>query len=63
MVIESVASKTLNIKVDRPPCAKFSCRYLFGENVDGMAFVVFGVTHQHEKRSFPRSLQKVQVSP
>uniref|UniRef100_A0A671YLW5 Complement C3-like n=1 Tax=Sparus aurata TaxID=8175 RepID=A0A671YLW5_SPAAU len=36
--------------------------YLFGEEVDGMAFVVFGVMQEGQKKSFPGSLQRVQVS-
>ncbi|XP_029949261.1 complement C3-like [Salarias fasciatus] len=35
--------------------------YLFGEQVDGSAFGVFGVIHEGQKRSFPGSLQKVSV--
>uniref|UniRef100_A0A3Q3JSS8 Macroglobulin domain-containing protein n=1 Tax=Monopterus albus TaxID=43700 RepID=A0A3Q3JSS8_MONAL len=36
--------------------------YLFGEEVDGTAYVVFGITHEGQKRSLPRSLQTVSVS-
>ena len=41
----------------------FSCgfRYLFGKEVDGMAYVVFGVIQGGQKKSFPSSLQRVQV--
>ncbi|XP_041788921.1 complement C3-like [Chelmon rostratus] len=35
--------------------------YLFGEEVDGMAYVVFGVMHDGQKKSFPSSLQRVQI--
>uniref|UniRef100_UPI0009B4E9BC complement C3-like n=1 Tax=Monopterus albus TaxID=43700 RepID=UPI0009B4E9BC len=35
--------------------------YLFGEEVDGTAYVVFGITHEGQKRSLPRSLQTVSV--
>ncbi|XP_074487252.1 complement C3-like [Sebastes fasciatus] len=35
--------------------------YLFGEEVDGTAYVVFGVMQDGQKRSFPGSLQRVQV--
>ncbi|XP_068584992.1 complement C3-like [Cebidichthys violaceus] len=35
--------------------------YLFGEQVDGTAYVVFGVMQDGEKKSFPSSLQRVQV--
>lgn len=41
---------------------KCSFRYLFGEEVDGSAFGVFGVMHEDQKRSFPGSLQRVPVS-
>ncbi|XP_059198913.1 complement C3-like isoform X2 [Centropristis striata] len=38
-------------------------RYLFGEEVNGMAFVVFGVVKQDgEKRSFPNSIQRVPIA-
>lgn len=36
--------------------------YVTGENVDGMAYVIFGVIHQNQKNSFPSSLQRVAVS-
>uniref|UniRef100_A0A671Y4I4 NTR domain-containing protein n=1 Tax=Sparus aurata TaxID=8175 RepID=A0A671Y4I4_SPAAU len=36
--------------------------YLPGEEVDGMAFVVFGVMQEGLKRSFPGSLQRVQIA-
>ncbi|XP_068581219.1 complement C3-like [Cebidichthys violaceus] len=35
--------------------------YLFGQEVDGTAYVVFGVIEDGQKRSFPSSLQRVQV--
>ncbi len=35
--------------------------YLFGQKVDGNAFVVFGVMDGEKKTSIPASLQKVQV--
>ncbi|XP_073325595.1 LOW QUALITY PROTEIN: uncharacterized protein [Pagrus major] len=37
-------------------------RYLFGEEVDGMAYVVFGVIQEGTKKSFPGSLQRVQIA-
>ncbi|TDH11171.1 hypothetical protein EPR50_G00057930 [Perca flavescens] len=42
---------TLNIKAT----------YLFGQEVDGTAYVVFGVMEDNNKKSFPASLQRVQV--
>ncbi|XP_041789454.1 complement C3-like [Chelmon rostratus] len=36
--------------------------YLFGEEVDGMAFVLFGVIHDGQKKSFPSSLQRVPIA-
>lgn len=36
-------------------------RYLFGEEVDGVAFVVFGILYSDNKKSIPGSLQRVQV--
>uniref|UniRef100_A0A672F956 Complement component c3a, duplicate 5 n=1 Tax=Salarias fasciatus TaxID=181472 RepID=A0A672F956_SALFA len=40
----------------------YSCgfRYLFGKEVDGTAYVVFGVVQEGQKKSFPSSLQRVQ---
>ncbi|XP_042340612.1 complement C3-like isoform X2 [Plectropomus leopardus] len=35
--------------------------YLFGKEVDGTAFVVFGVYQDSDKKSFPSSLQRVQI--
>ncbi|XP_062296918.1 complement C3-like [Scomber scombrus] len=35
--------------------------YLFGKEVDGTAYVVFGVVMEREKRSFPSSLQRVPI--
>ncbi|KAJ4928458.1 hypothetical protein JOQ06_016250 [Pogonophryne albipinna] len=34
---------------------------LFGQELNGMAYVVFGVIHDGQKRSFPSSLQRVQI--
>uniref|UniRef100_A0A672ZMY3 NTR domain-containing protein n=1 Tax=Sphaeramia orbicularis TaxID=375764 RepID=A0A672ZMY3_9TELE len=36
--------------------------YMFGEDVDGTAYVVFGVLHEGQKRSFPYSLQRVPIN-
>uniref|UniRef100_A0A672IQ76 Complement component c3a, duplicate 5 n=1 Tax=Salarias fasciatus TaxID=181472 RepID=A0A672IQ76_SALFA len=35
--------------------------YLFGKEVDGTAYVVFGVVQEGQKKSFPSSLQRVPV--
>ncbi|XP_044045872.1 complement C3-like isoform X2 [Siniperca chuatsi] len=35
--------------------------YLFGQEVDGMAYGVFGVMHEGQKHSFPSSLQRVPI--
>ncbi|KAF1388624.1 hypothetical protein PFLUV_G00092220 [Perca fluviatilis] len=35
--------------------------YLFGQEVDGTAYVVFGVMQDNNKKSFPASLQRVQI--
>ncbi|XP_028319576.1 complement C3-like isoform X3 [Gouania willdenowi] len=37
-------------------------RYLFGEKVDGTAFVVFGAITNKKRKTFPRSLQRVTIS-
>lgn len=39
----------------------FGFRYLFGEEVNGMAYVVFGVMKDGQKKSLPASLQRVPV--
>nr|QNA47551.1 complement C3-like protein [Amphiprion clarkii] len=36
-------------------------RYLFGEEVDGTAYVVFGIMHKGQKRSLSSSLQRAQI--
>uniref|UniRef100_A0A671YCB2 NTR domain-containing protein n=1 Tax=Sparus aurata TaxID=8175 RepID=A0A671YCB2_SPAAU len=36
--------------------------YIFGEEVNGVAYVVFGVVQDGTKRSFPGSLQRVQIA-
>uniref|UniRef100_A0A671XRH2 NTR domain-containing protein n=1 Tax=Sparus aurata TaxID=8175 RepID=A0A671XRH2_SPAAU len=36
--------------------------YLFGKEVDGTAYVVFGVIRQDKKHSFPNSLQRVSIA-
>uniref|UniRef100_A0A3Q3QYX6 Uncharacterized protein n=1 Tax=Monopterus albus TaxID=43700 RepID=A0A3Q3QYX6_MONAL len=38
------------------------CYYILTIPVDGTAYVVFGITHEGQKRSLPRSLQTVSVS-
>ncbi|XP_056225994.1 complement C3-like [Seriola aureovittata] len=48
--------------VDSPQLTiNIKATYLFGEEVDGTAFVVFGVVHEGQKKSFPDSIQKVQI--
>lgn len=37
-------------------------RYLFGKEVHGSAFVVFGVMEDKDKKSLPHSLTRVEVS-
>lgn len=49
----------LNIVIVKHFCG---CRYLFGEEVDGTAFGVFGVIHRGRKHSIPSSLQRVEVT-
>ncbi|KAJ4948838.1 hypothetical protein JOQ06_020361, partial [Pogonophryne albipinna] len=36
-------------------------KYLFGQEVNGVAYVVFGVINDGHKKSFPSSLQRVQI--
>lgn len=40
-----------------------SLRFLYGKNVDGMAFVIFGVQDGDKKISLAHSLQRVMVLP
>ncbi|KAG7223750.1 hypothetical protein INR49_026432 [Caranx melampygus] len=49
-----VDSETLTINI--------KAKYLFGEEVDGSAYVVFGVVHDDHKKSFPDSVQKVEIA-
>ncbi|XP_033986627.1 complement C3-like, partial [Trematomus bernacchii] len=46
---------------DRELTVNIKATYLFGQEVNGMAYVVFGVIHDGEKKSFPSSLQRVQI--
>uniref|UniRef100_A0A3P9H9V0 Macroglobulin domain-containing protein n=1 Tax=Oryzias latipes TaxID=8090 RepID=A0A3P9H9V0_ORYLA len=48
-----VDSETLEIDI--------KARYLFGQEVNGNAYVVFGVMDQGQKRSFPDSLSRVPI--
>ncbi|XP_076003914.1 complement C3-like [Genypterus blacodes] len=49
--------------VDSPDLAvNIKATYLFGEPVDGEAYVVFGFVDQEQKKSFPGSLQRTQVT-
>ncbi|XP_062283410.1 complement C3-like isoform X1 [Scomber scombrus] len=41
---------------------EIKARYLFGKEVDGTAYVVFGVVHESQKKSFPSSLQRVPIT-
>uniref|UniRef100_A0A672K5P9 Macroglobulin domain-containing protein n=1 Tax=Sinocyclocheilus grahami TaxID=75366 RepID=A0A672K5P9_SINGR len=48
-----VGDESLTVDID--------AKYLFGQKVDGNAFVVFGVMEDEKKTSIPASLQKVQI--
>ncbi|KAF1388642.1 hypothetical protein PFLUV_G00092420 [Perca fluviatilis] len=48
--------------VDSPEfTVNIKAKYLFGQEVDGTAYVVFGVMEDNNKKSFPASLQRAQV--
>ncbi|XP_033961544.1 complement C3-like isoform X1 [Pseudochaenichthys georgianus] len=48
--------------VDDPELTvNIKARYLFGQEVNGVAYVVFGLINDGEKKSFPSSLQRVQI--
>ncbi|KAM9362521.1 complement C3-like [Symphorus nematophorus] len=48
-----VDSKIFNVSIE--------ARYLFNENVDGQAYVVFGFMEDGQKHSFPGSIQRVLI--
>ncbi|KAF1388635.1 hypothetical protein PFLUV_G00092340 [Perca fluviatilis] len=49
--------------VDSPEfTVDIKAKYLFGQEVDGTAYVVFGVMEDGQKKSFPASLQRVQIA-
>ncbi len=58
LVIKSFLTSDLNLIIKM----KTVFRYLHGNNVNGHAFVVFGVMEDEKKTSMPSSLQRVQVS-
>ncbi|KAM3622581.1 uncharacterized protein V6R79_000678 [Siganus canaliculatus] len=49
-----VDSAELNVNIE--------ATFLFGEEVDGTAYGVFGVLHSGQKKSLPSSLQRVQIT-
>uniref|UniRef100_A0A8C9X3R3 Complement C3-like n=1 Tax=Sander lucioperca TaxID=283035 RepID=A0A8C9X3R3_SANLU len=59
----------VKLKVERPffyvdsreLTVNIKATYLFGEDVDGTAYGVFGVMHGGKKNSFPSSLQRVPI--
>ncbi|XP_033988377.1 complement C3-like [Trematomus bernacchii] len=46
---------------DKELTVAIKATYLFGQEVNGMAYVVFGVINDGQKESFPSSLQRVQI--
>nr|AFC89900.1 complement component C3 [Miichthys miiuy] len=57
-----LASKDVFFHVDSPNITiNIKAEYLFGEEVDGMAYVVFGVMQDDKKNCFPSSLQRVPI--
>ncbi|XP_050959799.1 complement C3-like isoform X4 [Labeo rohita] len=46
---------------DRSLTVNINAKYMFGQKVDGTAFVVFGVMDGQKKTSFPTTLQRVQI--
>ncbi|KAK5911561.1 hypothetical protein CgunFtcFv8_005724 [Champsocephalus gunnari] len=46
---------------DQELTVNIKATYLFGQEVNGMAYVVFGVIRDGQKRTFPSSLQRVQI--
>uniref|UniRef100_A0A8C1PZW7 Uncharacterized protein n=1 Tax=Cyprinus carpio TaxID=7962 RepID=A0A8C1PZW7_CYPCA len=54
-------SKSFFYVRDESLTVDIEAKYLFGQKVDGNAFVVFGVMEDEKKTSIPASLQKVEV--
>nr|QOL70921.2 complement component 3 [Tor putitora] len=54
-------SKSFFYVRDESLTVDIEAKYLFGQKVDGNAFVVFGVMKGEKKTSIPTSLQKVQI--
>uniref|UniRef100_A0A672Q3A3 Complement C3-like n=1 Tax=Sinocyclocheilus grahami TaxID=75366 RepID=A0A672Q3A3_SINGR len=54
-------SKSFFYVGDESLTVDIEAKYLFGQKVDGNAFVVFGVMEDEKKTSIPASLQKVQI--
>uniref|UniRef100_A0A673LBY7 NTR domain-containing protein n=1 Tax=Sinocyclocheilus rhinocerous TaxID=307959 RepID=A0A673LBY7_9TELE len=54
-------SKSFFYVRDASLAVDIEAKYLFGQKVDGNAFVVFGVMEDEKKTSIPASLQKVQI--
>ncbi|XP_073698367.1 complement C3-like [Garra rufa] len=54
-------SKSFFYVRDESLTVDIEAKYLFGQKVDGNAFVVFGVMDGEKKTSIPASLQKVQI--
>ncbi|KAK1886212.1 Complement C3 [Dissostichus eleginoides] len=46
---------------DQELTVNIKAMYLFGQEVNGMAYVVFGVMNDGQKKSFPSSLQRVPI--
>nr|BAA36619.1 complement C3-H1 [Cyprinus carpio] len=54
-------SKSFFYVHDESLTVDIEAKYLFGQKVDGNAFVMFGVMEDEKKTSIPASLQKVQI--
>uniref|UniRef100_A0A8C1Q4C6 Uncharacterized protein n=1 Tax=Cyprinus carpio TaxID=7962 RepID=A0A8C1Q4C6_CYPCA len=54
-------SKSFFYVRDESLTVDIEAKYLFGQKVDGNAFVVFGVMEDEKKTSIPASLQKVEI--
>ncbi|RXN11648.1 complement C3-like protein [Labeo rohita] len=54
-------SKSFFYVTDKSLTVDIEAKYLFGQDVDGNAFVVFGVMDGEKKTSIPKSVQKVQI--
>ncbi|XP_033029165.1 A.superbus venom factor 1-like [Lacerta agilis] len=60
-VLLETSEKYFYIDADRDFTVSITARFLYGKQLDGMAFVLFGVKIGSEKRSIPDSLKRISI--